>query len=182
MKLEKTGPVLILKGIVGPYAGASPIPNTLLDMEVYRKYTLKQNTLSCELTFVNPTKRKMNFGFRLNNYPTPGKRFGAKEAISTTKSNNKIVKIAPNNNTFAVKNSQTPFSKNAKIWDHSPIKISTSQGTMVDTMTIIADNNYCGFTSWFGVNYHTIELLTPNVTLLPGKQITFKCDIIINSK
>jgi hypothetical protein len=182
LKLDKTGPVLVLKGKVGPYAGANPIPNMLLDMEVYRKYTLKKNTLSCELTFVNPTKRKMTFGFRLNNYPTPGKRFGAKEAISTTKSNNKIVKIAPNNNTFAVKNSQTPFSKNAKIWDHSPIKISTSQGTMVDTMTIIADKNYCGFTSWFGVNYHTIELLTPNVTLLPGKQITFKCDIIINSK
>ena len=183
MKITKEGPQLTLKGIVGPYAGASPIPNPLLEMEVYRKYTLTKNTLKIEFTFFNPTNKNMTFGFRLNNYPYPGKRFDAKNIVSSLTSNGKTVKITSNQNLFTINGKPTLFTKKVPaVWNHSPITTQAKQGTMLDAMSIIADTKFVGVTSWFDIYNHTIELLTNNVTIQPKEKITFICDIKVVSK
>ena len=183
MQIKNGVPEVTVKGIVGAYAGANPVINPLLELEILRKYTLKDQTLFLELTFFNPTGKDMPLGFRLNNYPAPGKRFGAAECVSILSSMGRKVRIAPGKNLFALKGSVTPFTgKNFQLWDHGPIQITAAAGSMKEAVTIVPDKKFCGVMSWFGVRYNTAELLTPHLTLPAGKKMTFRCEYRIDGR
>ena len=183
MTIRNGVPELTLKGVVGPYAGANPVPNPLLDMEIYRKYSLKDNKLHMEFTFKNPTKKAMKIGFRLNNYPFPGKRFGAERVDCTLLSGGKRVKASSGKNTFAYKGAVTPFTKkNVTLWDGGEIRSEAKKGSMEDTLVIKSSSNFCGVMCWFGHLYNTVELLSPYVTVPAGKKVSFSYEVVVSSR
>jgi hypothetical protein len=176
MRIENGIPELTLKGVVGPYAGANPTPNPLLGMIVYRKYALDKGTLAVEVSFYNPTGKNMKTGFRLNNYPFPGKRFGAAKVRTALISSGKTRPVNSSFNKFARKGISIPFfdGKKTELWDGGVIALRAEQGALCDEIRFIPDSSFAGLFFWYGVSSHTVELLTPEVTVRPGRRAVFR--------
>lgn len=185
MQIVNDSPELVLKGIVGPYAGANPIPNPLLGMEIFRKFRLNGNTLEIEFNFRNPSNRPMTLGFRMNNYPYPGKRFGAQNRRTTLRSGGREVIASATNDIFALKGATAiPFfnRRQPKLWDGGALVISAETGTMKDQLEFQPDKSFSGVMFWFGSNTNTIEFLTSDTVIPAGGNAVFRYQVKVSDK
>ena len=184
MRLVNGSPEVVLKGVVGPYAGTNPMPNPLLGMEIYRKFRLDGDTLDIEFEFRNPTGKVMTPEFRLNNYPFPGKRFGARGCRNILKSGNRELTVSAGNSFFAVKGAKIPFFTNRKtvLWDGGKILMSAESGRMKDQLEFMPDNSFKGVMYWFGTESNTVELMPGVVNIPAGKSAVFRCRVKVSGK
>jgi hypothetical protein len=172
--IKNDNPYAIIKNVVLPYPGANPKPNLLMDLECFRKYTLLDSKINVQVTFKNPTKKEMKFGFRINNLLMPGSRF---EKCNRTVEfgSTKIDNNDPVNNIFIKSGSQVDFMKNQQVisWDGSEIVVRAQNDGLVENAFIIPGKEFAGIYCWKGRNKITTELLSPMITLKPQDKIVF---------
>ena len=176
LKIENNIPEIRLNGTVSAYAGANPQENPLLGLELSLVYALEGETLRIEFSLHNPGARPMKIGFRFNNYPMPGARFGAEKVQTLIRSNGKTLQVDPLHDKFVRPGRQTPFFGRAKtqIWDGSAIDISAKKGHLLDELRIIPDDSFAGLYCWPGEKGQTAELLSPEFNLHPGDSKAFR--------
>ncbi len=184
MRVVDNSPELVLKGFVGPYVGANPVPNPLQGMEILRKYLLRDDVLEVEFSFRNPSDHAMTFGFRINNYPFPGKRFGAKTPVNTLSSGGKIITASSDNYIFARSGKEIPFIRKMKssAWDGGKITMTAQHGTMMDKLILTPDSSFDGLMFWFSLESNTVELLSSDITIQPGKSAVFRYQVKVPVK
>ncbi|MBR7121435.1 MAG: hypothetical protein IKC94_04255, partial [Lentisphaeria bacterium] len=184
MRIINNSPEVVLKGVVGPYAGANPAPNPLTGMEIFRKFLLNGDILEIEFLLHNPTDRTMNPEFRINNYPFPGKRFGAQGCRNTLRSNDREVIASAGSSIFARKGATVPFfgRRKPELWDGGPLIMSAEAGRMKDRLEFIPDQSFNGIMYWFGTDSNTVELLPGMVNIPPGGSAVFRYRVKISGQ
>lgn len=184
MRLKNDSPEVVLKGVVGPYAGANPIPNPLQGMEIYRKFLLNGDTVDIEFTFRNPTEKTISPKFRLNNYPFPGKRFGARGCRNILRSSNREINVSAASNIFARKGASIPFfgSRKPELWDGGALVMSAESGNMKDQLEFQPDQSFNGVMYWFGTDSNTVELLPEIVNIPPGGSAVFRYRVKLSGR
>jgi len=178
MQINNNVPSVIMKTVVPPFEGANPEANPLMDLECSREFALKNNEVEVSLTFKNPTKKAMRFGFRINNLPQPGKRF-AKRYLSINIEKNKIDYNSPMNNLFLQGETKIDFMSDTKTkaWNGGMVTATAKESGLSDTITFKPGPKFTGIYSWQGHGMITVELLSPNIILKPGEIRKFNYSI-----
>ena len=129
MKVNGRNPVVVSTATVPAYEGANPEQNPLMDLRIARSFELDGNTILVKFKFSNPTSHMMNFGFRVNNYPQPGLRFGKKN-LTISLGTEKVTQNSGLDNLFLRKNVKIGFLPHGKsrLWDGGPVVISAQGG------------------------------------------------------
>ena len=140
--------------------------------------------LEIEFSFRNTSDHSMTFGFRINNYPFPGKRFGAKTPVNTLSSGGRIITASPEKNIYARSGKEIPFIRKMKssVWDGGEISMTAQSGTMMDKLILIPDSSFDGLMFWFSLESNTVELLSSDITIQPGKTAVFRYQVKVPVK
>lgn len=184
MRIVNNSPEVVLKGVVGPYTGANPAPNPLAGMEIFRKFLLNGDILDIEFKLYNPTDHSMYPEFRINNFPFPGKRFGAHGCRNILRSNGQEIAPSAGNNIFARKGASIPFfgSRKPELWDGGALVMSAESGNMKDQLEFQPDQSFNGVMYWFGTDSNTVELLPGIVNIPPGGSAVFRYRVKLSGR
>ncbi len=182
MQIDNASVSASFSATVPAYSGAIPEENPLQRMKITRKFTLKNNKLEVMLSFYNPTRHDMKFGFRAWNFPQSGARFGRKN-LSASIGNSRITSKDSENHLFLKTEMNIPLEKNAlrKNWNGEKVVSSANDGSLKDELAILPSLKFAGVYIWNSqglVPLHTIEFLSPWVTLLPNGKADFSYEFV----
>ena len=183
MKINGKKPEVVSTASVPAYEGANPEQNPLMDLRIARSFVLDGNTVLVKFKFSNPTSRTMNFGFRINNYPQPGQRFGKKN-LTISLGTEKVTQNSGVDNLFLRRNAKTDFLPHVKnrVWDGGPVVISARDKMLKDSMTFFPGHGVEGVYCWNANSktpMMTVEFLSGSVSLAPGAEHVFQYGIEI---
>lgn len=190
IRKTKTGPEVLFEYTVPDYANASAVKNPLTGLKVSKKISLQNagKKIVLTFTFYNPSKKTMNFSFKVNNYPRIGGNYaekahlpGVTQIICGSKS---FIPGSPKSDRMLLKNKDAaPELRKYLLYKRIPIEIikpgaiTVKAGKeMVETVKIVPDAKTAGFYSWANtVTGYTVEPISDVLTLQPGKQISWSC-------
>lgn len=177
MKVNGRNPVVVSTATVPAYEGANPEQNPLMDLRIARSFELDGNTILVRFRFSNPTSHMMNFGFRVNNYPQPGLRFGKKN-LTISLGTEKVTQNSGLDNLFLRKNVKIGFLPHGKsrLWDGGPVVISAQDKVLKDSMAFFPGPGFEGVYCWNANSktpMMTVEFLSGGVSLAPGAEREF---------
>ncbi len=177
MKIDGGAPEIVSNAVIPAYEGANPEQNPLMDLRISRTFELKGNTVFVKFRFSNPTAHSMNFGFRVNNFPQPGLRFGKKN-LTISLGTEKVTQNSGLDNLFLRKNVKIDFLPHAKsrLWDGGPVVVSAHDNVLKDSMAFLPGAGFEGVYCWNAnskVPMMTVEFLSGRVSLAPGAEREF---------
>ena len=155
-------PYLISTATVGAYEGAMPEPNPLQGMKISRRFEVKEGRLTVSFTFINPTGKEMPLALRLNNYPWPGFRFGAKNIVF----NGKYDVKAP---------AAVTLPDNGEVQ-----KLTAKDGSLTDEIRFRSKTKFDQIFSWtiHATARKTVEFLLDR-KLAPGTSLTVQYEVYL---
>ena len=158
---------------VPPFPDANPAPNPLLNLRIDRSFLLQDSSLKVRIKFTNPTEQTMRFSFRAANLPKPGTRFHAEK---TTLS---LGTLRNTDNIFLKKGAEVNFLNHVerKLWDGAPVISRAAEEYLEDTLTFTPDPKFAGVYCWQRGGDVTIEFLSPEIVLSPGRSETYEYTI-----
>ena len=177
MRINGKNPEIVSNAVIPAYDGANPEQNPLMDLRITRTFELHRNMVLVKFRFLNPTAHTMNFGFRVNNLPKPGVRFGQKN-LNLSLGTEKVTPDNARDNLFLRKNVKIDFLPHVKsrVWDGGPVVISARNHMLKDSMIFFPGPGFEGVYCWnasSGTPKMTVEFLSGSVSLAPGAEREF---------
>ena len=163
---------------VPKYEGAVPYENPLYGLRIFRIFQMTEEGLKVTFKFFNPTKKEMQFGCRIWNYPQTGTSFGRKNLCLQCGS----VQIYPSSKEQHdfVKNEVPEFKLRGNIsryvWKGEKAVSCASDGKLKEVLEFIPDHSFAGMFVWNSqeiVPGHTVEFKTPVIRLAPKNSREF---------
>ncbi len=174
---------------VPDYANASALKNPLTGLMIRKTITLTENGRECQLDyhFRNPTEAPMEFSFRVNNFPRLGGNIAGNKPLNTiTTVNYGGVRFTPGSPTAEKLILDAPDGakelRRNVIFGRIPVEVAPptaielhANNAVSEKMTISVEPPPTGIYSWSDTNVYTVEPISQEITLPPGKTLSWRC-------